>query len=133
MTDASVESAGDVGAAPVAAIARARLAGSSLTSGEADAANRRNRWPITICIMAATTMVVLDQTIANVALPHIQGSVSASQDQITWVLTSYIVASALALPLAGWLTARFGARTLLLTSVALFTISSAMCGLATNL
>ena len=111
----------------------ARKAGPRLSSDDAAAANRANRWPITICIMGATTMVVLDQTIANVALPHIQGGLSASQDQITWVLTSYIVASALALPMAGWLTARLGARRLLLISVALFTISSALCGFAQNL
>src|SRR5450432_4820571 len=92
-----------------------------------------NRVPITVGLMLATVMNSLDTTIANVALPHIQGSVSASQDQITWVLTSYIVASALALPLAGWLAARVGARTLLLTSVAMFTLSSALCGLAGNL
>lgn len=104
-----------------------------MTADEAAAANHANRWPITICIMAATTMVVLDQTIANVALPHMQGSLSASQDQITWVLTSYIVASALALPMSGWLTERIGARTLLLGAVATFTVSSFLCGIAQNL
>ena len=117
----------------IAARPRAPKAGASLSSADSAAANRANRWPITICIMGATTMVVLDQTIANVALPHIQGGLSASQDQITWVLTSYIVASALALPMAGWLTTTFGARRLLLTSVALFTIASALCGVAQNL
>jgi DHA2 family multidrug resistance protein len=63
---------------------------------------------ITLSIMAATIMQTLDSTIANVALPHMQGAMSASQDQIAWVLTSYIVAAAIATPLTGWLVDRFG-------------------------
>lgn len=88
---------------------------------------------LTASIMAASIMSALDTTIANVALPHIQGSVSASQDEITWVLTSYIVATALFIPLIGWLANRFGRKRVLLVSVLAFTIASALCGLATNL
>lgn len=92
-----------------------------------------HRGMITISIMLATIMQALDTTIANVALPHMQGSLQASQDQITWVLTSYIVASAIALPLTGWLCGQFGRRKVFLISVVGFTIASALCGLATSL
>ncbi|MFT4268966.1 MAG: DHA2 family efflux MFS transporter permease subunit [Xenophilus sp.] len=85
---------------------------------------------ITLSIMLATIMQALDTTIANVALPHMQGSLQASQDQITWVLTSYIVASAIALPLTGWLCGHWGRRRVFLVSVAGFTVASALCGLA---
>ncbi len=92
-----------------------------------------NRLMITASIMTATLMNALDMTIANVALPHIQGSVSASQDQITWVLTSYIVAAAIMTPLSGALTSRFGQKRVFLAAVAGFTVASALCGLAQNL
>ncbi|MGN6374188.1 MAG: DHA2 family efflux MFS transporter permease subunit [Sphingomonas sp.] len=88
---------------------------------------------ITASVMAATVMNSLDSTIANVALPHMQGSVSASQDQITWVLTSYIVAAAIMTPLTGWLASRFGRKQLMLVSIVGFTIASALCGMATSL
>ncbi len=83
--------------------------------------------------MIAGVMNSLDTTIANVALPHIQGSVSASADQITWVLTSYIVASAIMTPMTGWLANRFGVKLVFMISVAGFTVASALCGLANNL
>ncbi|HEU4959133.1 MAG TPA: DHA2 family efflux MFS transporter permease subunit [Sphingomonas sp.] len=88
---------------------------------------------ITASVMAATVMNSLDSTIANVALPHMQGSVSASQDQITWVLTSYIVAAAIMTPLTGWLASRFGRKRLMLYSIVGFTIASGLCGIATSL
>jgi DHA2 family multidrug resistance protein len=93
----------------------------------------RNRAAITVSIMLATIMQGVDTTIANVALPHIQGSLSASQDQIAWVLTSYIVAAAIMTPLTGWLAGRFGVKYVFLISVAGFTIASALCGAATSL
>jgi DHA2 family multidrug resistance protein len=92
-----------------------------------------HRGMITVSIMLATIMQALDTTIANVALPHMQGSLQASQDQITWVLTSYIVASAIALPLTGWLCARWGRRQVFIVSVVGFTIASALCGMASSL
>jgi DHA2 family multidrug resistance protein len=88
---------------------------------------------ITAAVMAATVMNSLDSTIANVALPHMQGSVSASQDQIVWVLTSYIVAAAIMTPLTGWLAGNFGRKRLMLVSIVGFTIASGLCGLATSL
>ena len=93
----------------------------------------QNRWPITISIMLATVMNSLDTTIANVALPHIQGSVSASSDQITWVLTSYIVAAAIMTPLSGWLSDRIGRKRIFLISIGGFTVASMLCGIATSL
>ena len=93
----------------------------------------QNRWPITISIMLATVMNSLDTTIANVALPHIQGSVSASADQITWVLTSYIVSAAIMTPLSGWMADRIGRKRMFLLSIGGFTIASMLCGIATSL
>ena len=78
---------------------------------------------ITACVMIATMMQALDTTIANVALPHMQGSVSATQDQIAWVLTSYIVAAAIMTPLTGWLAGRFGLKRLFLVSIVGFTVA----------
>ena len=92
-----------------------------------------NRTMITVSIMLATIIQALDGTIANVALPHMQGALSASQDQITWVLTSFIVAAAIATPLNGWLVDRFGLKHVFLVSVAGFTIASALCGLSMTL
>ena len=88
---------------------------------------------IVLCVMTATVMNSLDTTIANVALPHIQGSVSASADQITWVLTSYIVASAIMTPMTGWLASRFGMKLVFMISIAGFTLASALCGIAGSL
>ena len=92
-----------------------------------------NRAAITVSIMLATIMQGVDNTIANVALPHIQGSLSAAQDQIAWVLTSYIVAAAITMPLTGWLAGRFGIKYIFLISVIGFTAASAACGAATSL
>jgi len=88
---------------------------------------------ITVSVMLASLMQSLDNTIANVALPRIQGSLSATQDQMAWVLTSYIVAAAIMTPLAGWLAGEFGRKRVFLVSVAGFTIASMLCGLAHSL
>ena len=92
-----------------------------------------NRVMITISIMLANIMQGLDNTILNVALPHIQGSLSASLDQVAWALTSYIVCSAIMMPLTGWLAGRFGIKHIFLASIIGFTIASALCGAATSL
>jgi DHA2 family multidrug resistance protein len=88
---------------------------------------------VTVGVMAAVLLQVLDTTIANVALPHMQASLSATQDTINWVLTSYIVASAIALPISGWLADRVGRKRLLLISVVVFTAASVLCATATSL
>jgi DHA2 family multidrug resistance protein len=92
-----------------------------------------NRGMITISVMLATIMQALDSTIANVALPHMQGTLSATQDQMSWVLTSYIVAAAIMTPLTGWLANRFQRKRVFLISIAGFTVASALCGAATSL
>ncbi|HMH87875.1 MAG TPA: DHA2 family efflux MFS transporter permease subunit [Steroidobacteraceae bacterium] len=88
---------------------------------------------ITVSVMLASIMSSLDTTIANVALPRIQGSVSATQDQMAWVLTSYIVAAAIMTPLSGWLTGQIGRNRVFLYSVAGFTVTSMLCGVAQSL
>src|SRR5579864_944756 len=88
---------------------------------------------ITLCVMLSTLMQALDTTIANVSLPYMQGSLSASQDQIDWVLTSYIVAAAIMTPPTGFLAGRFGLKRLFLVSVAGFTVASMLCGTAQSL
>jgi DHA2 family multidrug resistance protein len=91
------------------------------------------RAAITLSTMLATLLQSLDTTIANIALPHIQASVSASQDQISWVLTSYIVAAAIMTPPSGFLARRFGTKRLYLISVAGFVCASMLCGIAQSL
>src|ERR1035438_1036151 len=92
-----------------------------------------NPWIIAITVTLATFMEVLDTSIANVALPHIAGSLSAGQDESTWVLTSYLVSNAIVLPLSGWLSSIIGRKNFYMGCVALFTVSSFLCGLAPNL
>jgi DHA2 family multidrug resistance protein len=92
-----------------------------------------HRGMITLTVMVASILQALDNTIANVALPRMQGSLSATQDQMTWVLTSYIVAAAIVTPLTGWLADRFGRKPLFLVSIIGFTLASALCGMAQSL
>lgn len=90
-------------------------------------------WVIAMAVMLPTIMEVLDTTMANVALPHMAGNLSASQEEATWVLTSYLVANAVVLPMTGWLSVRLGRKRFLLTCVVLFTLASAWCGAATSM
>jgi DHA2 family multidrug resistance protein len=92
-----------------------------------------NRGLLVVSVMLATLMQALDTTIANVALPNMQGTLSATQDQIAWVLTSYIVAAAIATPATGWLASIMGRRRLLLIAIAGFTVASVLCGMATSI
>jgi DHA2 family multidrug resistance protein len=94
---------------------------------------RHNPWAVAMTVTLATFMEVLDTSIANVALPHIAGSLGASQEEATWVLTSYLVASAVVLPISGWLSNRFGRKRFYMTCVALFTVCSVLCGFAPSL
>jgi DHA2 family multidrug resistance protein len=88
---------------------------------------------LTTCMMMAVIMTSLDTTVANVALPHMQGELSGTQDEMGWVLTSYIVATAIMIPLGGWLANEFGRRKVFLISIVVFTVASALCGLAQSL
>ncbi|MGW8258089.1 MAG: MFS transporter, partial [Thermoguttaceae bacterium] len=92
-----------------------------------------NPWIIAGSVMLATFLEVLDTSVANVALPHIAGNLSASTDEATWVLTSYLIANAIVLPMTGWLSAFFGRKRFLMGCIFLFTLSSAACGAATGL
>jgi len=92
-----------------------------------------NPWIVAIAVMFATFMEVLDTTVVNVSLPHIAGNLSATIDESTWVLTSYLVANAIVLPMTGWLARTFGRKRLLMASVTGFTMASLLCGLAPNL
>jgi MFS transporter, DHA2 family, multidrug resistance protein len=92
-----------------------------------------NPWIIALTVTLATFMEVLDTSVANVALPHIAGSLSASTDESTWILTSYLVSNAIVLPMSGWFSSLIGRKRFYMSCVALFTISSFMCGLAPSL
>jgi DHA2 family multidrug resistance protein len=92
-----------------------------------------NPWVVAITVTLATFMEVLDTSIANVALPHIAGNLSASADESTWVLTSYLVSNAIILPLSGWLSSVIGRKRFYMTCVAIFAVSSFLCGFATSL
>jgi MFS transporter, DHA2 family, multidrug resistance protein len=92
-----------------------------------------NPWIVAIAVMFATFMEVLDTTVVNVSLPHIASSMSATTDEATWALTSYLVANAIILPMTGWLAGRFGRKNLLMLSTTGFTLASFLCGIAPNL
>ncbi len=92
-----------------------------------------NPWLIAVSVMFATFMEVLDTTVVNVSLPHIAGTLSATIDEATWALTSYLVANAIILPMTGWLASMFGRKNLLMLSVIGFTAASFLCGLAPTL
>src|SRR6202451_2793186 len=110
------------------------MSSASATVDQADAWRPAvNPWIIALAVTLATFMEVLDTSIANVALPHIAGRLSAEQDESTWILTSYLVSNAIVLPLSGWLSSIVGRKNFYMGCVALFTISSFMCGLAPNL
>jgi DHA2 family multidrug resistance protein len=92
-----------------------------------------NKWLITISVMIPCLIEILDTSVANVSLTHIQGSLSAGQEEVTWVLTSYLVANAVVISMSGWLSRLFGRKRYLISSVILFTVSSLLCGAATSL
>jgi DHA2 family multidrug resistance protein len=110
------------------------MGAAAITMNEADGwRSAVNPWIIALAVTLATFMEVLDTSIANVALPHIAGSLSAGQDESTWVLTSYLVSNAIVLPLSGWLSSIVGRKRFYMGCVALFTVSSFLCGFAPNL
>jgi DHA2 family multidrug resistance protein len=125
-------------------IEEVQAAGSSESTGKSTKTNpaadssahwipSANPWLIAVSVMTATFMVVLDSSVANVALPHIAGNLSASTDEATWVLTSYLVSNAIMLPATGWITRRIGRKRLLMISILLFTAASMLCGIALDM
>ena len=111
---------------PAAAPARPAYFATGWTGGH-------NPWAIALVVTMATFMEVLDTSIANVSLPHIAGNLSVSQDESTWVLTSYLVSNAIVLPISGWIASKIGRKRFYMTCVALFTVSSFLCGIAPSL
>src|ERR1700743_570329 len=108
-------------------------AASTLTQADHDWKPKTNPWLIAFVVSLAAFMEVLDTSIANVALPHIAGNLGASQDQSTWVLTSYLVSNAIVLPISGWLVSVFGRKRFFMTCIVIFNISSLLCGIAPSL
>src|SRR5579872_834095 len=96
-------------------------------------APKYNPWIVALTVTLATFMEVMDTSIANVSLPHIAGGLSASEDEATWVLTSYLVSNAVVLPISAWLGERFGRKRFYMSCVALFTMSSFLCGFAPSI
>jgi DHA2 family multidrug resistance protein len=94
---------------------------------------RRYKWLVAISVMLGATLEVLDTSIVNVSLPHMQGSFGASRDEVTWILTSYIVANGIMIPLTGWISARFGRKRYFLFSMIVFLTASGLCGAAASL
>jgi DHA2 family multidrug resistance protein len=107
--------------------------GSKAESIEARWQPSHNPWLIAVSVMAATFMEILDTSVANVSLPHIAGNLSATTEEATWVLTSYLVSNAIVLPVTGWLGMYFGRRRLLMMCISIFTVASVLCGMAPNL
>ena len=108
-------------------------AGPASAAAHPDAGPARHKWLIALAVMLGATLEVLDTSIVNVSLPHMQGSFSASVDEIAWVLTSYLVANGVMIPMTGWISARFGRKRYFLFSVATFVVASAFCGAARSL
>src|SRR3954447_25667942 len=100
---------------------------------DADAPRAINPWIIALAVVVPTFMEVLDTTIANVALRYIAGGLSAAATDAEWVITSYLAANAIVLPISGWLSSRLGRRNYFLISIAIFTLASGLCGIATSL
>src|ERR1700753_3229234 len=105
----------------------------TLTQADHDWKPKTNPWLIAFVVSLAAFMEVLDTSIANVALPHIAGNLGASQDQSTWVLTSYLVSNAIVLPISGWLVSLVGRKRFFLICISVFTVSSLFCGVAPTL
>src|SRR5581483_7190098 len=113
--------------------ARGWIGGRGCYERDPMAAPGERKWLIAISVMLGTILEVLDTSIVNVALPHMQGAFSASVDEITWVLTSYLVANGIVIPMTGWLSVRFGRKRYFITSIVVFTVASMFCGAAPDL
>src|ERR1700752_4558126 len=108
------------------------MAAAAQTQGNAPAASA-HRWLVALAVMLGPTLEVLDTSIVNVALPHMQGASSAGVDEIAWVLTSYLVANGIMIPMTAWISSRFGRKRYFMISVSVFVVASALCGAAASL
>jgi len=109
------------------------MSAAAITGEQHLEAGSAQKWLVAIAVMLGTTLEVLDTSIVNVALPHMQGTFSASVDEIAWVVTSYLVANGIMIPMTGWISSRFGRKRYFMTSVAVFVAASGLCGAATSL
>ena len=105
----------------------------SPTTHEVHEFSSTRKWVIAFSVMLGTVLEVLDSSIVNVSLPHMQGSFSASVDEIAWVVTSYLVAAGIMIPMTGWIAERFGRKRYFVASITMFIVSSALCGVAQSL
>src|SRR5271166_6751244 len=103
------------------------------TTHEVHEFSSTRKWVIAFSVMLGTVLEVLDSSIVNVSLPHMQGSFSASVDEIAWVVTSYLVANGIMIPMTGWISSRFGRKRYFMASVTVFVAASGLCGAATSL
>ena len=108
-------------------------AAASIAAAHSEPATPSHKWLVALAVMLGTTLEVLDTSIVNVSLPHMQGSFSASVDEIAWVLTSYLVANGIMIPMTGWISSRFGRKRYFMISVIVFVAASALCGAAASL
>src|SRR5258708_25036591 len=108
-------------------------AAASISAAQAEPVTPSHKWLVALAVMLGATLEVLDTSIVNVSLPHMQGSFSASVDEIAWVLTSYLVANGIMIPMTGWISSRFGRKRYFLISVSVFVVASALCGAAESL
>ncbi len=109
------------------------MSAAAITGEQHLEAGSTQKWLIAFAVMLGTTLEVLDTSIVNVALPHMQGTFSASVDEIAWVVTSYLVANGIMIPMTGWISSRFGRKRYFMVSVTVFVAASGLCGAATSL
>src|SRR5271166_4835360 len=109
------------------------MSASPKPAAESAVAPAAREWTIAVSVMLGTILEVLDSSIVNVSLPHMQGSFSASVDEIAWVVTSYLVSAGVMIPMTGWIAERFGRKRYFVASITMFIVSSALCGVAQSL
>src|SRR5258708_1472454 len=109
------------------------MSAAAITGEQHLEAGSAQKWLIALAVMLGTTLEVLDTSIVNVALPHMQGTFSASVDEIAWIVTSYLVANGIMIPMTGWISPRFGRKRYFMASVSVFVAASGLCGAATSL
>src|SRR5437660_12508562 len=109
------------------------MASATPVPAASEAAPAAHKWLVALAVMLGTVLEVLDSSIVNVSLPHMQGSFSASVDEIAWVVTSYLVSAGIMIPMTGWIAERFGRKRYFIASITMFVAASALCGVAQSL
>src|SRR5258708_33827956 len=114
----------------MASVRSSKIAASAPAAAASLERSAPHKWLVALAVMLGATLEVLDTSIVNVSLPHMQGSFSASRDEVTWILTSYIVANGIMIPLTGWISSRFGRKRYFMASVIVFVVASGLFGAA---